>query len=118
MSNNDTGNTPELPENAVIITSTKVKKAHADFIQAKADEKDAKERKAQAEAILRASLPAGKTIGFFGKIKAFSLVFSKNTSFDRELLAEKFPEAYAETLRTTEYDYIRTAQSVRTTTHQ
>jgi len=107
MSNND--NTPELPENAVIITSAKVKKAHADFIQAKADEKDAKERKAQAEAILRASLPAGKTIGFFGKIKAFSLVFSKNTSFDRELLQEKFPDAYAETLRTTEYDYIRTA---------
>lgn len=106
---NDNNATPDLPDDAVLITSAKVKKAHADFIQAKQDEKDAKERKAQAEAILRASLPAGKKVGFFGKIKAFTLVSSKNTSFDRELLQEKFPEAYAETLRTTEYDYIRTA---------
>jgi hypothetical protein len=99
----------ELPDDAVQITSPKVRQAHADFIKAKEDEKDAKERKAQAEAILRASLPAGKKEGFFGKIKAFTLISSKNTSFDRELLKEKFPEAYAETLRTTEYDYIRTA---------
>jgi hypothetical protein len=102
-------NSPELPDDAVIITSAKVKKAHADFIQAKADEKDAKERKAQAEAILRSALPAGKTKGFFGKIKAYTLIASTNTSFDRDLLKEKFPDAYAETLRTTEYDYIRTA---------
>jgi hypothetical protein len=106
---NDNNATPELPDDAVLITSAKVKKAHADFIKAKDDEKDAKERKAQAEAILRASLPAGKKTGFFGKLKAFTLVSSKNTSFDRDLLKEKFPDAYAETLRTTEYDYIRTA---------
>jgi hypothetical protein len=106
---NSNNNDKAIPENAVVITSTKVKNALAAFIQAKADEKDAKERKAQAEAILRASLPFGKVIGIIGKIKAFSLVSSKTTSFDRELLETKYPEAYAATLRTTEYDYIRTA---------
>ena len=106
---NDNGHA--LPENAVLVTSTKIRKAHADFVQAKADEKDAKERKAQAEAILRTALDpsAGKIVALFGKIKAFSLVASRTTSFDRELLETKYPEVYAETLRTTEYDYIRTA---------
>jgi hypothetical protein len=103
-------NSPELPDDAVIITSAKVKKAHADFIQAKADEKQAKERKAQAEQLLREALAkAGKQIGFIGKTKAFSLVASKTTSFDREMLETMFPEAFQATLRTTEYDYIRTA---------
>jgi len=102
-------NSVVIPETAVVITSTKVKTALASFIQAKADEKDAKERKAQAEAILRNALPEGKLSAFFGKTKVFSLVSSKTTSFDRGLLETKFPEAYAETIRTTEYDYIRTA---------
>jgi hypothetical protein len=94
MSNNDF----QLPENAVAITSKKVKDAIADFVQAKADEKTAKDRKAQAE-----------QIGYVGKTKAFSLVASKTTSFDREMLETMFPEAFQATLRTTEYDYIRTA---------
>jgi hypothetical protein len=100
-----------LPENAVLITSTKVKQALADFVQAKADEKDAKERKAQAEAILRTALDPskGKIMAFIGKVKAFSLVASKTTSFDREVLETQYPEAYSATIRTTEYDYIRTA---------
>jgi hypothetical protein len=106
---NDNNNNNAIPENAVVITSTKVKKALADFIQAKADEKSAKERKAQAEAILRTALTEGKTQGFIGKVKAFALVNSKTTSFDREKLETMFPEAYEATLKTTEYDYIRTA---------
>jgi hypothetical protein len=106
MSNNEF----QLPENAVAITSKKVKDALAEFIQAKADEKQAKERKAQAEQLLREALAkAGKQIGFIGKTKAFSLVASKTTSFDREMLETMFPEAFQATLRTTEYDYIRTA---------
>jgi hypothetical protein len=87
-----------------------VKDAIADFVQAKADEKTAKDRKAQAEQILRQALAnAGKQIGYVGKTKAFSLVASKTTSFDREMLETMFPEAFQATLRTTEYDYIRTA---------
>lgn len=106
MSNNDF----QLPENATAITSKKVRDALAEFIQAKADEKQAKERKAQAEQILREALAkAGKQVGFIGKTKAFSLISSKNTSFDREMLETMFPEAFQATLRTTEYDYIRTA---------
>ena len=106
MSNNEF----QLPENAVAITSKKVKDAIADFVQAKADEKTAKDRKAQAEQILRQALAnAGKQIGYVGKTKAFSLVASKTTSFDREMLETMFPEAFQATLRTTEYDYIRTA---------
>jgi hypothetical protein len=106
MSNNEF----ELPENAVSITSKKVKDAIAEFVQAKADEKSAKDRKAQAEQILREALSkVGKQVGYVGKTKAFSLVSSKNTSFDREMLETMFPEAFQATLRTTEYDYIRTA---------
>lgn len=106
MSNNEF----QLPDDAVSITTKKVKDAIADFVQAKADEKSAKERKAQAEQILREALAkVGKRIGYVGKTKAFSLVASKNTSFDREMLETMFPEAFTATLRTTEYDYIRTA---------
>ena len=106
MSNNEF----QLPDDAVSITSKKVKDAIALFVQAKADEKSAKERKAQAEQLLREALDkAGKKVGYVGKTKAFSLVSSKNTSFDREMLETMFPEAFQATLRTTEYDYIRTA---------
>lgn len=99
-----------IPDNAVVIppTSKKIRQALADFIQAKADEKSAKERKAQAESVLRDAL-GDKTVAFIGKTKAFSLVASKTTSFDRETLERDFPVAYATTLRVTEYDYIRTA---------
>jgi hypothetical protein len=99
-----------IPDNTVVIpaTSRKIRQALADFIQAKADEKSAKERKAQAETTLREAL-GDKKIAFVGKTKAFSLVASKTTSFDRETLERDFPVAYATTLRVTEYDYIRTA---------
>lgn len=102
--------TSNTPDNTVVIPTTnqKVRKALADFIQAKADEKSAKERKANAEAILREAL-GDKTVAFVGKTKAFSLVASKTTSFDREVLERDFPVAFATTLRVTEYDYIRTA---------
>jgi hypothetical protein len=86
----------------------KVRQALADFIQAKADEKSAKERKATAEAILREALGTA-TVATVNGTKAFSLVSSKNSSFDGKMLQEKFPVAYAETLRVTPYDYIRTA---------
>lgn len=104
-------NSIELAENEIAITSTKVRNAHAAFVQAKADEKDAKERKAQAEAILRNALPEGKVKAFFGKIKAFSLVASRTTSVNREYLETQYPAVYKDpkVWNTTEYDYIRTA---------
>ena len=103
-------NLSENPE-VVVITSTKVRKAHADFVQAKLDENNAKERKAKAEAILREALGEFGKVGYFGKTKAFSLVSSKNTSVKRDVLEEKYPVAFAdeEVWNITPYDYIRTA---------
>jgi hypothetical protein len=103
-------NISENPE-MVVITSTKVRKAHADFVQAKLDENDAKVRKAQAEAILRQALGEFGKVGYFGKTKAFSLVSSRNTSVKRDVLEEKYPVAFAdeEVWNITPYDYIRTA---------
>jgi len=102
-------NNAENPE-AVVITpqNKKVRKALADFIQAKADAESAKERKATAEAILREAL-GDKKFALINGTKAFSLVSSSNTSFDGKQLQDKFPVAYATCVRTTPYDYIRTA---------
>ena len=102
----DNAETPEVVE--VKPQNKKVRQALTDFIQAKADEKSAKERKAIAEAILREALGTA-TVATVNGTKAFSLVSSKNSSFDSKMLQEKFPVAYAETLRVTPYDYIRTA---------
>lgn len=105
--NDNISDNPEI----VVITSTKVRKAHADFVQAKLDENNAKERKAKAEAILREALGEFGKVGYFGKTKAFSLVSSRNTSVKRDVLEEKYPVAFAdeEVWNITPYDYIRTA---------
>jgi phosphosulfolactate phosphohydrolase-like enzyme len=95
---------------AVVITpqNKKVRKALADFIQAKADAENAKERKATAEAILREAL-GDKKFALINGTKAFSLVSSSNTSFDSKTLEKDFPIAYETCVRKTPYDYIRTA---------
>jgi hypothetical protein len=98
--------TPEVVE--IKPQNKKVRQAHADFVQAKADEKSAKERKATAEAILREALGTA-TVATINGTKAFSLVSSKNSSFDGKMLEELFPEAHKTCLRVTPYDYIRTA---------
>jgi hypothetical protein len=104
MANN--AENPEVVE--IKPQNKKVRQALADFIQAKADEKSAKERKATAEAILREALGTA-TVATVNGTKAFSLVSSSNTSFDGKELQDKFPVAYETCVRKTPYDYIRTA---------
>jgi hypothetical protein len=78
------------------------------FNKAKATEAKAKASKAKAEAILRAELGKAVTATIEG-VAVASVVASKNTHFDRELMREAYPEAFEATLRTTEYTYIKTA---------
>ena len=78
------------------------------FNKAKATEAKAKASKAKAEAILRAELGKAVTATIEG-VAVASVVASKNTHFDRELMRDVFPEAFEATLRTTEYTYIKTA---------
>jgi antitoxin (DNA-binding transcriptional repressor) of toxin-antitoxin stability system len=83
-------------------------KALKAFNKAKASEAKAKALKAKAEAILRAELGKAVTATIEG-VAVASVVASKNTHFDRELMRDVFPEAFEATLRTTEYTYIKTA---------
>jgi hypothetical protein len=92
---------------AVELSEAGVKALKA-FNKAKASEAKAKATKAKAEAILRAELGKASVATIQGLAVA-SLVASKNTHFDRELMKSVYPEAFEATLRTTEYDYIKTA---------
>jgi len=87
--------------------SSKAVKALATFNKAKEAEAKAKALKSKAEAILREALGEAKA-GIVEGVVAVRVVSSHNTSFDRELMKEAFREAYDATLRTTEYDYLRT----------
>jgi antitoxin (DNA-binding transcriptional repressor) of toxin-antitoxin stability system len=92
---------------AVELSEAGVKALKA-FNKAKASEAKAKAIKAKAEAILRAELGEAVVATIQG-LSVASLVASKNTHFDRELMKSAYPEAFEATLRTTEYDYIKTA---------
>jgi hypothetical protein len=87
--------------------STKAVKALATFNKAKEAEAKAKALKSKAEAILREALGEAKA-GIVEGVVAVRVVASRNTSFDRELMLANYPEAYEATLKTTEYDYLRT----------
>lgn len=87
--------------------SAKAVKALATFNKAKAAEAKAKALKAKAEEILREALGEAKA-GIVDGIVAVRVVNGKNTHFDRELMKENFPEAFEATLRSTEYDYLKT----------
>lgn len=87
--------------------SSKAVKALATFNKAKEAEAKAKALKAKAEAILREALGESKA-GIVEGVVAVRVVSSQNTSFDRKLMKEAFKEAYDATLRTTEYDYLKT----------
>lgn len=98
--------TTTKPAEAVEL-SAKAIKALAAFNRAKAAEAKAKAAKAKAEAIVRAAL--GEAVkGTVEGVAVVSVVSSKNTSFDREVMKSLYPEAYEATLRTTEYDYLKT----------
>jgi hypothetical protein len=87
--------------------SAKAVKALATFNKAKEAEAKAKVLKSKAEAILREALGEAKA-GIVEGVVAVRVVSSRNTSFDRELMLANYPEAYEATLKTTEYDYLRT----------
>lgn len=92
---------------AVELSEAGVKALKA-FNKAKATEAKAKATRAKAEAVLRAELGSALVATVDGLTVA-SVIASKNTSFDRDLMREVFPEAYEATLKTTEYTYIKTA---------
>lgn len=97
----------EVKATEVVELSLKAVKALAAFNRAKEAEAKAKARKAKAEAILRKAL--GKSVkGTIDGIAVVSVVSSKTTYFDRDEMKKSFPEAYDATLRTTEYDYLKT----------
>lgn len=78
------------------------------FVKAKEAEAKAKSAKSKAEAILRAELGEATKATFEG-VAVASVIASVNTSFDRDLMRENFPEAFATCLKTTPYTYIKTA---------
>jgi len=75
------------------------------FNTAKADIKDAAARKAQAELEIRAMLQDNVAISVNG-VERIKLRYGTNSSVDRDLLSEAFPEAFQACNRTTAYDYI------------
>ena len=98
--------TTDKPAVAVEL-SPAARKALATFTRAKQAEAKAKARKAKAEATLRKAL--GKSLkGTIDGVAVVSVVSSKTTYFDRDEMKASFPEAFEATLRTTEYDYLKT----------
>lgn len=87
--------------------SAKAKKALAAFNKAKQAEAKAKALKAQAEAILREALGEAKAGAIDGVI-AVRVVNGSNTHFDREMMKSLYPEVYEATIRSTDYDYLKT----------
>lgn len=101
-----TTSTTDKPAVAVEL-SPAARKALATFTRAKQAEAKAKARKAKAEATLRKAL--GKSLkGTIDGVAVVSVVSSKTTYFDRDEMKASFPEAFEATLRTTEYDYLKT----------
>ena len=88
--------------------NAEVRKAFADFISAKATIAEATAQKEAAQKILFDAVGANNQ-ATFGGVLAFKIIDGKNSHADLKLLAEKYPEAHAETLRVTEYKQIRTA---------
>ena len=87
--------------------SAKAVKALATFNKAKEAEAKAKALKSKAEAVLREALGEAKA-GFVEGVVAVRVVNGKNTHFDRELMLANYPEAFEATIKTTEYDYLKT----------
>ncbi len=94
------------PSKSIELTP-EARKALADFRKAKEAEAKAKEAKAEAEAQLRIAL--GDSIeGLVEGAVVVKVVAGRNTHFDREMLEQVYPEAFATTIRSTEYTYLKT----------
>jgi hypothetical protein len=87
--------------------SAKAVKALSAFNKAKQAEAKAKALKAKAEAVLREALGEFQ-VGIVDGIVAVRVVHGSNTHFDRELMKSTYPEAFEATIRSTEYDYLKT----------
>ena len=83
------------------------RQALANFRKAKEAEAKAKEAKFLAELELRQAL-GGAVEGLIEGAVVVKVVSGRNTHFDREMLSQMFPEAFQATLRSTEYDYLKT----------
>lgn len=90
----------------VKITSKKAKEAYALLKAIKEQMADLEKQKAQANEILAQALNGAKR-GVVAGQGSYVLQAGKSTSFDRTLMKEKFPLAFDECLRTTEYEFIK-----------
>ena len=75
------------------------------FTEASEAEKEAKEKRAEAEAILRAKLGLAEIATISGS-PAFKIEHRNRTDIDRKKLVEKFPEVFAEVSYANPYDFI------------
>ena len=83
-----------------------VRSALKQFNEAKALEAQAKEMKANAEAILRSAL-GGNTEATIGGVSAFKIESRTRTNISADVLKTEFPEAYEAAKSVTEYDFIK-----------
>jgi hypothetical protein len=84
----------------------KARKAFDKFVEAKKAEAEAKKAKEEAQDELFAFLGDAR-VALIGKATVLKVMTGKNTSFDRKVMADTFPEAFATCLRETTYPYIK-----------
>ncbi len=75
-----------------------VRDALDEYLEASADEKDAKARKTSAKAVLVGAL-GDAAIGVIGDIAAFTYTEAERSNVNTSLLAERWPDAYAACVR-------------------
>lgn len=100
---------PKTIEKVKAILRPRTIRAVIAFSNAKRAIKKAEERKARAEAIIRADLlEHGAEIGMTPDgIKLVEVMHSSNSKNDKDVLKARFPDAYAASLVTTQYDYLK-----------
>lgn len=88
--------------------NAEVRKAFAEFISAKATIAEATAQKEAAQKILFDAIGENNQ-ATFGGVLTFKVIDGKNRHADLKVLEEKYPAIFAEVIRTTEYQQIRTA---------
>ena len=81
------------------------RQALKEFAEASIAEKEAKERRANAEVILREKLGLAEVATISGS-PAFKIAHRDRTDIDRKKLQEQFPEVFAEVAYSNPYDFI------------
>jgi len=98
--------TTTIKTEVVDLTNTNAAAIFAEFEETKEAIKALEEKKAATEALLREMLGDAEVATVNGT-KLFKLIHGTNTSFDRELMKKGFPEAFAATLKSKAYTYIK-----------